>query len=102
MKILGLDISISRSKPSTPDTTQTRSLDPRLLDWICGNEPRRQTPDLANALEQVPWVYRCVNVLAEQIANIRRALCEEISSYRHGDGYVVPMPALLATGTKAA
>jgi ubiquinone/menaquinone biosynthesis C-methylase UbiE len=37
---------------------------------------------------------------AEQTARIRAALCEEISAYRRGDGYELPMPALLATGSK--
>jgi sugar phosphate isomerase/epimerase len=37
---------------------------------------------------------------AEQTSRIRAALLEEISAYRQGDGYELPMPALLATGYK--
>jgi len=39
---------------------------------------------------------------AEQTGRIRAALREEISAYRRGDGYELPMPALLATGYKPA
>ncbi len=37
---------------------------------------------------------------AGQTARIRAALRQELSTYRRGDGYEVPMPALLATGYK--
>jgi len=36
----------------------------------------------------------------EQIARIQAALHAELSAYRQGDGYELPMPALLATGYK--
>jgi ubiquinone/menaquinone biosynthesis C-methylase UbiE len=36
----------------------------------------------------------------EQMAQIRAAVREEISAYRQGDSYELPMPALLATGYK--
>src|SRR6266850_4903851 len=64
MKLFGLNISISRSQPST------RSFSPDALAWL--NSPIEDTkpPTMRNAYEQVVWVYRAINVLAEQIANI--------------------------------
>ena len=37
---------------------------------------------------------------AEQTARIQAAVREETSAYRQGDGYELPMPALLASGSK--
>ena len=70
MKILGLNISVSRSKSSDAQTLQ-RTASPNLTAWLRGDDiVRHPVPHLTNAHEQIPWVYRCVSVLAEQIANI--------------------------------
>ena len=71
MKFLGLNINITRSPSSSTRNTQhgTRSLSPEAFAWL--NSPvEDNTPILTNAYQQVVWVYRAVNVLAEQIANI--------------------------------
>src|SRR5882672_3677852 len=61
MKLFGF--SITRSKPAP----ETKSFDPAA--WLSGTD-LKSAPSLANAYEQVVWVYRAVNVLAEQLANI--------------------------------
>src|SRR5436190_16718935 len=67
MKFFGLNITRS---PSTPGTRpSTRSLSPEALAWL-GRDPEPTGPILSDAYQQVAWVYRAVNVLAEQIANI--------------------------------
>src|SRR5512135_3060174 len=63
MKVLGFNISISR-QPVTKDATQN-PLSPEF--WP--DEPRTSTV-LSNAYQQVAWVYRAVNALAEQVSNI--------------------------------
>jgi phage portal protein BeeE len=67
---------ITRSAAPAPRTTQqgppaTRSLTAADLAMLAGAEgPESSGPVLTNAYQQVVWVYRAVNVLAEQIANI--------------------------------
>src|SRR5437870_5553109 len=69
MKILGFNISISRSKPSTLNSQlSTRSFSPS--DWLRADHTGHDGPTMTSAYEQVVWVYRAINVLAEQIANI--------------------------------
>ena len=65
MKLFGFNISRS---PQTPEPT-TRSIDPNLAAWLKG-ETVDTSPCLSNAYQQVVWVYRAINVLAEQVANI--------------------------------
>src|SRR5437879_3054073 len=67
MNIFGLNINISRN-PNSKIQNQ-KSLSPEALAWL-GNTPEDKSPLLMNAYEQVVWVYRAINVLAEQIANI--------------------------------
>jgi HK97 family phage portal protein len=62
MKLFGLNIS--RSQPE-----QKRSIDPNLNAWLKGENLEMDGTTLANAYEQVPWVYRAVTLLAEQVAN---------------------------------
>jgi phage portal protein BeeE len=71
VKFLGFNISVSR-QPSTLDARpSTRSIDPSLQAWLRGENITDQTgPTLTNAYQQVVWVYRAINVLAEQVANI--------------------------------
>ena len=40
------------------------------LGWMRGEDPDRGGPALTNAYQQSVWVYRAINVLAEQVANI--------------------------------
>ncbi len=47
-----------------------RSLSPSAQAWLQGDDPPSAASVLSNAYQQVVWVYRAVNVLAEQIANI--------------------------------
>ncbi len=66
MKLFGFNISVSRSDANSP--TQ-KSIDPSLQAWLRGDDIH-QGPALSNAYEQVVWVYRAINVIAEQVANI--------------------------------
>src|ERR1051326_4982798 len=63
MKLFGLNITRS----SIPVPAQKSS--PQVLAWL-GRDPEPTGPALCDAYQQVAWVYRAVNVLAEQIANI--------------------------------
>src|SRR2546423_14771558 len=66
MKMFGFNISVSRSDSSAP-SQRSIGLSPR--EWVAGKDldyPRL----LGNAYEQVVWVYRAINVLAEQVANV--------------------------------
>jgi phage portal protein BeeE len=70
MTLFGLNISLSRrSAPAQPPVSQ---LSPESLAWLRGEDVSYPSsrPHLSNAYEQVVWVYRCVNAIAEQIANI--------------------------------
>src|ERR1043166_3020935 len=66
MNIFGFNIS--RSTRSTAPTRQ-RSLSPEAAAWLSGNDTEPGAV-LSNAYQQSVWVYRAINVLAEQIANI--------------------------------
>jgi len=65
MKLFGFNIS--RTAPPAP---VTRSIDPNLEAWLRGDTVDNSGPALSNAYQQVVWVYRAINVLAEQVANI--------------------------------
>src|SRR6266496_3802382 len=67
MKLFGINISVSRSQPSTPPSLQ-RSFTPE--QWLRGEDLDSRSSTLSNAYQQVVWVYRAINVLAEQVANI--------------------------------
>ncbi len=73
MRLFGLNISVSRSNASTLQRSDgapvQRSIDPSLQAWLRGDDIH-QGPALSNAYEQVVWVYRAINVIAEQVANI--------------------------------
>src|ERR1051325_2632834 len=62
MKLFGFNIS-RRSSPEEP-------LSQAAVDWLTGKSPDTYTTLLSNAYQQVVWVYRCINVLAESVANI--------------------------------
>src|SRR6476646_7459968 len=63
MRIFGFNINRS----STP---VEKTFDSFSDSWLRGEAPDHATPALTNAYEQVVWVYRAINVLAEQIGNI--------------------------------
>src|SRR3954468_5940738 len=70
MKLLGLNITLARNHPGSSGTrvaTQKSFTDPLWADGGPGHDPG---PLLRNAYEQVVWVYRAINILAEQVANI--------------------------------
>src|SRR5437588_10250539 len=64
MRFFGFNIS-----RNTPPPIQ-RSLAPSALEWLRGEDLDAANPRLQNAYQQVAWVYRAINVLAEQVANI--------------------------------
>src|SRR5258708_18622094 len=64
MRFFGFNISRGGTEP-----TVQRSLSPGAAEWLRG-EDVDGGPALRNAYQQVVWVYRAINVLAEQIANI--------------------------------
>jgi phage portal protein BeeE len=65
MKLFGYDIHISRAPQG-----ETKSLSPSAEAWLRGEDADTSGAVLSNAYEQSVWVYRAVNVLAEQVANI--------------------------------
>src|SRR5258705_8378494 len=68
MRLFGFNISRApRAQRSTPPPLQL-SFDPEA--WLRGEESEPAGSVLANAYQQVVWVYRAINVLAEQVANI--------------------------------
>src|SRR5439155_874090 len=74
MKLFGFNISrvdsevISENHQS--EIIHHKSLDPAAVAWLRGEEPEAAGPVLTNAYQQVVWVYRAVNALAEQVANV--------------------------------
>src|SRR2546427_13050765 len=47
-----------------------RSMSPGAAAWMRGDDTDNPGPALSNAYQQIVWVYRAINVLAEQVANI--------------------------------
>src|SRR5438874_6257824 len=62
MQILGFNISRT---PEPPPVTKSLS-----ASWLRGGDDNAPGPVLSNAYQQVVWVYRAINALAEQVANI--------------------------------
>jgi hypothetical protein len=67
MNLFGFNISISHSQRSHAATLQ-RSLSPD--SWLRGEDLDNKSAVLSNAYQQVVWVYRAINILAEAVANI--------------------------------
>src|SRR5947207_1084359 len=67
MKIFGFNISISREQQAV--SRRSLSISPG-TDWLTGGSGECGGATMTNAYQQVVWVYRAVNVLAEQVANI--------------------------------
>jgi len=73
MKIFGFNITRELRNQSLVTNHQSpvqRTLDPAAAAWLRGEEPEAVGPVLTNAYQQVVWVYRAVNALAEQVANV--------------------------------
>ena len=64
MKLFGFNISISRERVARKDATQYA-----LAAGLWPDDGRTGTV-LSNAYQQVVWVYRAINALAEQVSNI--------------------------------
>src|ERR1043166_1144341 len=68
MNLFGFNISrLPASKPSEDGSPVPKSFDPAA--WLRGEETESAGSILSNAYQQVVWVYRAINVLAEQVAN---------------------------------
>jgi hypothetical protein len=68
MNLFGFHISLSRNQKS--EIRNQKSIDPGLQAWLRGENIDHTCSTLSNAYQQVVWVYRAINVLAEQVANI--------------------------------
>jgi HK97 family phage portal protein len=72
MKLFGLNLNFPRlfgaSRTAESEPPVRRYVSPE--DWVRGNDLNAQGAVLSNAYQQVVWVYRAINVLAEQVANI--------------------------------
>jgi HK97 family phage portal protein len=66
MRLFGFNITRRSSEPETP----VSQLSPDALAWLQGADCDHARSSLTNAYQQVVWVYRAINVLAEQVANI--------------------------------
>src|SRR6266705_3002638 len=62
MKLFGLNISRDIPAPAKKSFTPEQ--------WLRGDDLDSRSSTLSNAYQQVVWVYRAINVLAEQVANI--------------------------------
>ena len=69
MKFFGLDITRGVTPPTQKAAGKTL-LPQAALAWLAGEGSELGGPLLSNAYEQVVWVYRAINALAEQVANI--------------------------------
>src|SRR6059058_3602286 len=69
MSFFGLNLKLPSLRKTVPPPL-TRSLSPELKAWLTGDVADTSASTLTNAYQQVVWVHRAVNVLAEQVANI--------------------------------
>jgi phage portal protein BeeE len=63
-----LGFNITRSSPPIPPAEVP--LSEAGAAWLHGDDSDSAAPLLTNAYQQLVWVYRAINVLAEQVANI--------------------------------
>src|SRR5690349_9552658 len=80
MKFFGYNLTKDRPSPPAPPPSalsnqnskfeNQKSLSSLSAAWLRGDDTDQTGPILTNAYEQVVWVYRAINVLAEQVANI--------------------------------
>ena len=64
MKLFGLNIPTLLNRKSKIETQ--KSISPAMQAWLRGEDVDHAGSVLTNAYEQVVWVYRAINVLAEQ------------------------------------
>src|SRR5512136_2137112 len=76
MNLFGFNIRISR-RDSAEQASRTcgrapmrKSMSITPEEWLRGEDVDARGAVMSNAYEQVVWVYRAINVLAEQVANI--------------------------------
>jgi phage portal protein BeeE len=70
MKIFGFNINVSRAgRAEAPTLKRSTSLSPG-MDWLTGGSGETGGATMTNAYQQVVWVYRAINALAEQVANV--------------------------------
>src|SRR6185369_16625229 len=67
MNLFGIKIGRGPKPPPPPTPSGRKSFGGTPGDWFRGEEPGAV---FASAYQQVAWVYRAINVLAEQVANI--------------------------------
>src|SRR6266446_6537448 len=65
MKIFGFNVSRAAREQKV-----VQKASPVVTDFLKGNDVERGGIALSSPYEQVVWVYRAINVLAEQVANI--------------------------------
>jgi hypothetical protein len=63
MKLFGFNISRS--------PVAQRSLSPAGAEWLRGQDQESGGAILTNAYQQVVWVYRAINAIAEQVATAK-------------------------------
>jgi hypothetical protein len=63
MKILGLNITRDSAHSTSDPQPSTRSL---TAAWLLGDDLEQTGPVLTNAYQQVVWVYRAINALADE------------------------------------
>ncbi len=75
MNLFGFHIHVSRTSTDGPagvscEPPAQKSLTVSPKSWLRGDDLDRANPALSSAYEQVVWVYRAINALAEQVANV--------------------------------
>jgi phage portal protein BeeE len=70
MKLFGYNLSLTRVPAAKPSFRTPHSAVRTYQDAFLRGEDLPSDPVLANAYQQVVWVYRAINALAEQVANI--------------------------------
>src|SRR5262249_37667752 len=72
MKLFGLNLDWeggTKSNGAGGGETVQKGVSSEAEAWLRGDDAGNSGPVLSNAYEQVVWVYRAINVLAEQVAN---------------------------------
>ncbi len=69
MNLFGFNLKLSRPEAEAAPAVVQKTMPATPAEWLRG-EDVATGPQLANAYQQVVWVYRAVNALAEQVANV--------------------------------
>ena len=70
MKIFGFNIDVSRADCGQAALVKRSTAVSPGMDWLTGGSGETGGATMTNAYQQVVWVYRAINVLAEQVANV--------------------------------